>query len=68
MECLQNWSDISGQYSDDSMLRSSTLFKQLLTQLPRFQLDLDNFAFLDSTWERPVYEQLDLVPCKDLGE
>ena len=68
LECLQNWSDISGQYSDDSMLRSSTLFKQLLTQLPTFQLDLDNFAFLDSTWERPVYEQLDLVPCKDLGE
>ena len=67
LECLQNWSDINGHYSDDSVLRSSALFKQLLAQLPSFQLDLDNFAFLDSTWERPVYEQLDLVPCKDLG-
>ena len=22
---------------------------------------------MDSTWERPVYQSFDLVPCKDLG-
>ena len=68
LEALQNWSDINGHYSDDSVLRSSTLFKQLCAQLPSFAgLDLENFAFMDSTWERPVYQSFDLVPCKDLG-
>jgi len=33
----------------------------------RFELDLANKSFLDSSWDRPEVRRFELVPCKDLG-
>jgi hypothetical protein len=70
LEALQNWSDIDGYYREDALLRSNQRLFSLLQELKakvKFQLDLENFAFLDLTWERPIFLKHDLVPCKDLG-
>ena len=58
LEILQIWTDICGYYTDQSLIRSSSCFTQALVKLkslPKFKLDLDNFAFLDTTWERPIF-------------
>lgn len=66
-EALKNWSDIDGHYQEESLVRSSSNFTDLLSGMPKFRLDLENMAFLDSTWERATFLQHQLVPCKDLG-
>lgn len=70
IEALRQWSDINGYYMDDALIRKNAAFLQLLHQMEeryKFRLDLENFAFLDTTWERPLYLAHQLVPCKDLG-
>ncbi len=69
MQSLTSWRDIDGYYKKEALLRSSSFLAMITDRLLklRFKLDLENAAFLDSTWERPVYLKHDLVPCKDLG-
>ena len=67
---LTQWSDINGHYHDDCLLRSNETFTNYLGQIVekfKFKLDLENFAFLDTNWERPIFRSHQLVPCKDLG-
>ena len=67
---LTQWSDINGHYHDDCLLRSNETFTNYLSQIVekfKFKLDLENFAFLDTNWERPIFRSHQLVPCKDLG-
>ena len=67
---LTQWSDINGHYHDDCLLRSNETFTNYLIQIVekfKFKLDLENFAFLDTNWERPIFRSHQLVPCKDLG-
>lgn len=49
--------------SDSTML---SLFDEKFPEL-KFKLELENFTFLDTTWERPIFQCHELVPCKDLG-
>ncbi len=52
------------------MIRSSDKFCKTLADIQeatKFCLQLDNFAFLDTTWDRPTCSRHELVPCKDLG-
>ncbi|KER30440.1 hypothetical protein T265_03172 [Opisthorchis viverrini] len=45
------------------------ILHSLLTELCRvpFDLNLENAEFLDETWEMPVFERYELVPCSKLG-
>ena len=38
-----------------------------LQERSKFELDLANKSFLDSSWDRPEVRRFELVPCKDLG-
>lgn len=41
------------------------IFGSLISELGRlsFHLDLDNTEFLDDTWEMPLLQKYELVPC-----
>ena len=69
IESLLSWSDFTGHYSNDALLKVSDGLTKLLSELAhcKFVLHLENFAFLDTTWERPAFRKHELVPCKDLG-
>ncbi|GAA48199.1 hypothetical protein CSKR_111082 [Clonorchis sinensis] len=45
------------------------ILHSLLAEMCRvpFDLNLDNAEFLDETWEMPVFERYELVPCSKLG-
>ena len=47
----------------------SQILYSLLLQLSyfNFDLDLDNAAFLDDSWQIPLMHKVELVPCKELG-
>ena len=59
LQCLQIWSDFSGYYSDQCLIKSnSEAFNLAITRiksLSKFTLDLENLGFLDTTWERPIF-------------
>lgn len=68
LSSLQKWSDVSGHYSNDSIIRHDSSLISLLQKIKvKFEVDLENFAYLDKMWERPIYRKYELVPCKDLG-
>ncbi|KAG0721062.1 hypothetical protein GWK47_047209 [Chionoecetes opilio] len=57
---------------DDSIIGNEILgeiFLSLLYQCSHinFDLRLENASFLDETWQLPVYQDHELVPCMDLG-
>lgn len=61
-----------GIYEEDSIIGNEILgeiFLSLLYQCSHisFDLKLENASFLDETWQLPIYQQHELVPCMDLG-
>ncbi|KAK8402721.1 hypothetical protein O3P69_000814 [Scylla paramamosain] len=62
----------SGIYEEDSIIGNEILgeiFLSLLYQCSHisFDLQLENASFLDETWQLPIYQEHELVPCMDLG-
>ena len=59
LQFLHIWSDFSGYYSDQCLIKSnSEAFNLAITRiksLSKFTLDLENLGFLDTTWERPIF-------------
>ncbi|RZC42927.1 uncharacterized protein BDFB_012717, partial [Asbolus verrucosus] len=51
----------------DEILSAILLSVLLQCNKINFQLQLDNVAFLDSTWQLPEMVKLEVVPCKNLG-
>lgn len=61
-----------GIYEEDSIIGNEILgeiFLSLLYQCSHinFDLKLENASFLDETWQLPIYQEHELVPCMDLG-
>ncbi|XP_045581241.2 uncharacterized protein [Procambarus clarkii] len=61
-----------GVYDEDSIIGNEILgeiFLSLLYQCSHidFDLKLENASFLDETWQLPVCQEYELVPCMDLG-
>lgn len=64
---LYTWYDSFKSFFANDIL--SEILLSLLRQVSElnFQLCLENHSFLDDTWRIPLYLQLQLVPCSDLG-
>lgn len=61
-----------GIYEEDSIIGNEILgeiFLSLLYQCSHIDFDpkLENASFLDETWQLPIYQEYELVPCMDLG-
>ncbi|KAG7165618.1 putative RUN domain-containing protein 1 [Homarus americanus] len=61
-----------GIYDEESIIGNEILgeiFLSLLYQCSHidFDLKLENASFLDETWQLPIYQEYELVPCMDLG-
>ncbi|XP_071546011.1 uncharacterized protein [Panulirus ornatus] len=61
-----------GVYEEDSIIGNEILgeiFLSLLYQCSHIDFDpkLENASFLDETWQLPIYQEYELVPCMDLG-
>ncbi|XP_066949870.1 uncharacterized protein [Macrobrachium rosenbergii] len=66
MKCNEGLYDESSIIGDEIL---GEIFLSLLYQCSHlnFDMKIENASFLDETWQLPIYEEYELVPCMDLG-